>query len=106
MDWVRAGGWLWRAGGVMTGLVVDSTGFEVLAGGERIGPRRLLGLGDVGLLTGLAARYVRAVQAGSDAGAFAELGRELYGWLDGDQGQLTVLLEQADRPGGFEGVRR
>jgi hypothetical protein len=67
----------------MTGLVVDGTGFEVLAGSERIGPRRLISPADAGLLTGLAARYVRAVQAGSDAGVFAGLGRELYGWLDG-----------------------
>jgi len=86
----------------MTGLVVDGTGFEVLAGGERIGPRRLVGPGDVGLLTGLAARYVRAVQAGSDDGVFVGLGRELYGWLDGDQGQLTALLERAGRPVVFE----
>ena len=86
----------------MTGLVVDGTGFEVLAGGERVGPRRLVGPGDVGLLTGLAARYVRAVQAGSDEGVFIGLGRELYGWLEGDQGQLTALLERAGRPVVFE----
>jgi tetratricopeptide (TPR) repeat protein len=87
---------------LVTGLVVDSTGFEVLAGGERIGPRRVLGPGDAGLLTGLAARYMRAVQAGSDAGVFAGLGRELYGWLEGDQGQLSALLERAERPVVFE----
>jgi hypothetical protein len=86
----------------MTGLVVDGTGFEVLAGGERVGSRRTLGPGDVELLAGLAGRYVRAVQAGSDAGVFAGLGRELYRWLDGDQGQLTVLLERATRPLVFE----
>src|ERR1035441_1858411 len=86
----------------MTGLVVDGTGFEVLAGDERIGSRRSLGPGDVELLAGLAGRYVRAVQARSDAGVFAGLGRELYRWLDGDQGQLTALLERAGRPLVFE----
>jgi hypothetical protein len=45
---------------------------------------------------------VRAVRAGSDAGVFVELGRELYGWLDGDQGQLNALLERAPRPLVFE----
>ena len=38
----------------------------------------------------------------SDAGVFVGLGRELYGWLDGDQGQLSALLERAARPLVFE----
>ena len=53
-------------------------------------------------LTGLAGRYVRAVQAGRDDGVLIELGRALYGWLDGDQGQLGALLERAARPLVFE----
>jgi CHAT domain len=84
------------------GLAVDGTGFEVLVGDERIGPRRVLEQADLDLLEGLAARYVRAVQARSDAGVFVELGRELYGWLDGDQGQLSLLLERAASPLVFE----
>ncbi|MGA2826055.1 MAG: CHAT domain-containing protein [Streptosporangiaceae bacterium] len=87
---------------MVTGLVVDGAGFEVLAGAERIGSRRALAPADAALLTGLADRYVRAVQAGSDAGLFVELGRELFGWLDGDQGQLSALLERAARPLIFE----
>jgi len=86
----------------VTGLVVDDAGIEVLVGDERIGSRRAIESADVELLTGLAGRYVRAVQAGSDAGVFVELGRELYSWLDGDQGQLTGLLERAARPLVFE----
>ncbi|MDQ2883671.1 MAG: tetratricopeptide repeat protein [Actinomycetota bacterium] len=86
----------------MTGLVVDGTGFEVLVGDERIGPRRVLEPADVELLEMLASRYVRAVQARSDAGVFVELGRELYGWLDGDQGQLSSLLERMPSPLVFE----
>ena len=87
---------------MVTGLVVDGTGFEVLAGDERIGPRRPVGAGDVELLAGLASRYVQAVQAHSDADVSLGLGRELYRWLDGDQGQLTAWLERADRPAVFE----
>ncbi len=87
---------------MVTGLVVDGAGFEVLAAGERIGSRRPVGPADAGFLTGLAGRYVRAVQAGRDDGVFVELGRELFGWLDGDQGQLSVLLERAARPVVFE----
>ena len=87
---------------MVTGLVVDDAGLEVLAGDERIGSRRPIAPSDVELLTGLAARYVRAVHAGSDAGLFVELGRELYQWLDGNGGQLRVLLERAARPVVFE----
>ena len=32
----------------------------------------------------------------------SSLGRELYRWLDGDQGQLSALLERAARPLVFE----
>jgi tetratricopeptide (TPR) repeat protein len=87
---------------VVTGLVVDESGFEVLAGGERVGPRRLVGASDVEFLAELAGRYGRAVLAGSDAGVFAGLGRELFGWLEGEQGQLSGLLERAGRPLVFE----
>jgi hypothetical protein len=86
----------------VTGLVIDGAGFEVLVGDERIGPRRYIGSADVELLAGLANRYVRAVQSRRDASAFVELGRELYGWLDGGQGQLDALLERAASPLVFE----
>ena len=86
----------------MTGLVVDAAGFEVLVGDERIGSRRLIESADVDFLTGLVGRYVRAVQAHSDAGVFVALGRELYRWLDGGQGQLNELLGRAARPLVFE----
>ena len=89
-------------GVLVTGLVVDGTGFELLVGDERIGSRRVVEPADVELLRGLATRYVRAVQAGSDAGVFVGLGRELYGWLEGDQGQLSVLVERAASPLVFE----
>jgi hypothetical protein len=87
---------------MVTGLVIDAAGFEVLAGDERVGSRRAIGPADVEFLTGLAARYVKAVQAGSDAGVFVGLGRELYRWVDGEQGQLGGLLERAGRPVVFE----
>ena len=81
---------------MVTGLAVDDDGFEVLAGDERVGSRRAVGPGDAEFLGGLAARYARAVQARSDAGVLVGLGRELYGWLNGDQGQLGGLLERAE----------
>ena len=87
---------------MVTGLAVDDTGFEVLAGGERVASRRTIGPGDVEFLGGLASSYTRAVQARSDPGVLIGLGRELYGWLDGDQGQLGGLLERAAWPLVFE----
>jgi tetratricopeptide (TPR) repeat protein len=87
---------------VLTGLVIDDAGFEVLVGDERIGSRRPLGQADVGFLTELADRYARVVQAGRNDGVFVELGRELFGWLDADQGQLSELLEKSVRPVVFE----
>jgi hypothetical protein len=87
---------------VVTGLVVDDAGFEVVAEGGRVGSRRLIGAGDAEFLGGLAARYARAVQAGSGAGVLAGLGRELSGWLDGPEGQLSALLERAEAPLVFE----
>jgi hypothetical protein len=103
----HSGGWRLGSGwsgsrGAVTGLVVDDTGFEVLAGEQRIGPRRVIQPDDVELLTGLARRYVRAVQAGSRPEEFIAIGRELFTWLDGDSGQLTRLLEKAERPLVFE----
>jgi len=86
----------------MTGLVVNGTGFEVLAGDERIGPRRRIGSEDTALLIGLANRYVHAVQARADDSVFVGLGRDLYAWLNGDQGQLSALLDRAAHPLVFE----
>jgi len=93
---------------LVNGLFVNDTGFELLVGEERIGSRRLFDLTDVALLKNLAARYARAVQTHSGPEVLIDLGRELYGWLDGDQGQLSQLLERASSPLVFEirGPRR
>ncbi|MEV7625662.1 tetratricopeptide repeat protein [Actinoplanes sp. NPDC089786] len=86
----------------MTGLVVDEAGFEVLVGTESVGPRRVLGAADEALLSDLGVRYVRAVQSGADDHVFVGLGRELWSWLDGDEGQLTALVDRAPSPLVFE----
>jgi hypothetical protein len=50
----------WAGGGVVvTGIVADDTGFEVLAGDERVGSRRSVGPADAEFLTGLTSRYAR-----------------------------------------------
>ncbi|MEV4513856.1 CHAT domain-containing protein [Dactylosporangium sp. NPDC049525] len=86
----------------VTGLVLDASGFEVLAGGDRVGARRRIAASDVALLHALTVRYVQAVRARSDPGVFVGLGRELYRWLDGESGQLAGLLAVATAPLVFE----
>jgi hypothetical protein len=86
----------------VTGLVVQGGGFELLLGDDRIEPRRDLTDSDRVFLDDVSTRYVQAVQARSDPGVLVMLGQALYEWLDGDQSQLSVLLEQADTPVVFE----
>ena len=89
---------------MVTGLVVDGSGFEVLVGDERVGSRRAIEPADVEFLTGLAG----PVCAGG-AGGFAMPGcssgwaGSCTGWLDGDQGQLGGLLERAGPAAGVRG---
>ncbi|BAJ27690.1 MULTISPECIES: CHAT domain-containing protein [Kitasatospora] len=93
---------------MITGLVVEEGGFELVVGGDGLGPRRPLRDGDVDWLTGVANRYVDAVRGGSRREVLLGLGRELYGWLDGDRRWLARLLEEAPSPVLFEvrGPRR
>ena len=86
----------------MIGLVVDGSGFELLAGDERVGPRRPLEPADVALLESLALLYARAVRVRADPAVLVELGRELWRWLDGDRGALDALLERAPARSVFE----
>ncbi|GAA3848820.1 hypothetical protein GCM10022243_13560 [Saccharothrix violaceirubra] len=81
----------------MTGLIVDGSGFELVLGDERIGPLRALESTDTEFLEQLTAQYVRAVHANSDS-VLLELGRKLFSWLDGQQGQLRTWLERATAP--------
>ncbi|MFI5593657.1 CHAT domain-containing protein, partial [Amycolatopsis sp. NPDC051758] len=81
----------------MSGLVVDDSAFELVLSGERVGPRRTIGVADVQFLKTVATQYVGAAQGRSDA-ALLELGRELFGWLDGEQGQLHTWLKGSGAP--------
>ncbi|MEW1577399.1 CHAT domain-containing protein, partial [Streptomyces microflavus] len=87
---------------MVTGLVVDANGFELVVAGQRVGPRRVLQTSDVELLTAVAGQYVDAVRNGSKEQALLAVGRALYRWLDGDLGQLTRLLDEASAPLVFE----
>ena len=58
--------------------------------------------GTVAALEGFGARYAALLGSASAAAGLLELGRELYGFLEGDGGDLTKLLEEAPRPLHFE----
>ncbi|MFJ4794863.1 hypothetical protein [Kitasatospora purpeofusca] len=77
-------------------------GFELVVGGDELGPRRLLQDSDVVWLAAVASRYVDAVRGGSRGKVLLALGRELHGWLDGDRRWLTRLLDEASAPVLFE----
>ncbi|MFC8348637.1 CHAT domain-containing protein [Streptomyces sp. NPDC057280] len=87
---------------MVTGLVVDASGFELVVDGQHVGSRRKLQTSDIGLLNDVAGQYVDAVRGGSKEPALLAVGRALYRWLDGDLGQLTRLLDTASAPLVFE----
>ncbi|MFC4071740.1 tetratricopeptide repeat protein [Actinoplanes subglobosus] len=78
---------------MVTGIVVDGSGWELQADGERVGSRRVLSEADETFLADVGVRYVRAVQAGAADEVLLGLGRQLWSWLDGDSGGLSRLLE-------------
>lgn len=86
------------------GLFISGSCFEVLCGGEGVGPRRDLDDAAVSVLSGFARRYavLRLMDAEPAAAGLLELGRDLYRWLDGDAAQLTQLRDRAPRPFLFE----
>ncbi|MBW6437195.1 tetratricopeptide repeat protein [Actinoplanes hulinensis] len=87
---------------MVTGLVLDGSGFELLIGDERIGTRRALTGDDERLLTALSIRYGRATQTKAPDEVLLGIGRDLWSWLDGDAGSLTDLLSRAPAPVLFE----
>ena len=82
-------------------LFIDSDAFEVLVNGDPVGPRRFLDDAAVTALKEFNERY-RNLLGRSDPAGLLVLGRDLYRWLDGDQGQLAALRDKAPRPLVFE----
>jgi hypothetical protein len=86
----------------MIGVLAAEDGFETLSGNVAVGARRHLDKAAVLVLEGFSRRYYELLQASQAAAGLLALGRELYRWVDGDGGQLNMLLQRADRPLGFE----
>ena len=86
----------------MWGILAADQGFEVLRAGSRIGRRRHLDVAAVSALKDFSDRYARLLDSAQPAAGLLALGRDLYRWLDGDGGDLTALLQQAQPPFRFE----
>ncbi|BAM92702.1 hypothetical protein S58_67350 [Bradyrhizobium oligotrophicum S58] len=79
----------------MIGIDLAEDGFELVCGDRRIGQRRLLDAETTGQLEAFASRYGELLGRGDPAADLLTLGRELYGFLDGDGGDLAGLINQA-----------
>jgi tetratricopeptide (TPR) repeat protein len=77
-------------------LWVDGDRVSVLVGGAELAARDL-DAAAVGVLEGVAERY-RLLMGREDRPALYALGRELWGWLDGDAGAMARLKKQAPKP--------
>ena len=80
------------------GILAQNDRFEIIAGDQALGPRRDLDAKAVATLEGFAERYRLILHTPANAAAVPALGRDLYRWLDGDEGQLTTLISQARPP--------
>jgi hypothetical protein len=85
----------------MNGLFIVDGGYELLCGDVAIGRVRHLDAAAVATLEGFSGRYGQLLGSPHAGAGLLALGRELYGWLDGE-GQLHALLQRAERPLRFE----
>jgi tetratricopeptide (TPR) repeat protein len=86
----------------MWGILAVDHGFELLCAGSPVGRCRHLNDTAVFDLKGFSDRYRSLLGSSQPAAGLLALGRDLYGWLNSDDAQLTRLLQQADRPLRFE----
>ena len=86
----------------MIGILATDDGFELLCGAAPIGDRRHLDTAAVAVLEGFGRRYYELLPSPYAAVGLLALGRELYGWLNGDGGHLNTLLQRAVPPLRFE----
>jgi tetratricopeptide (TPR) repeat protein len=86
----------------MQGLFVVDGGFELMCGDAPVGDRRHLDAAAVVALQGFSRRYYDLLRSPHAGAGLLALGRDLYGWLDGQSGVVGTFLQRADRPLRFE----
>lgn len=86
----------------MNGIFALEGRFELLCKGSAVGRRRRLDTYAAAKLAEFSDRYGRLLNNSLPAAGLLALERDLYGWLEGESGQLTTLLQEADRPLRFE----
>jgi len=87
----------------MIGISINDGGFELRCG-EPIGRRRYFDAETIARLREFSSRYakLREQDGSQSAAGLLMLGRQLFGFLDGDAGDLTALMNRAPRPLHFE----
>ncbi len=86
----------------MQGLLAIDDGFSLQLEGEAVRDRRLLDASAIAVLKDFTERYSELLDTANPETDLLALGRELYAWLDGDNGQLQAFLQRAARPLRFE----
>ena len=86
----------------MIGIYIANSGFDMIRDAVPLGPRRHLDTNSTATLGRFSRRYGELVAARHQAAELLALGRELYRWIDGDSGQLTMLMQTAVPPLRFE----
>jgi hypothetical protein len=86
----------------MTGILAIDNEYGMLCEDAPLGPRRRLDDGAIASLESFGERYKQLSNLGSNAAELLGLGRDLYHWLEGGDGQLGKLLRVAARPLRFE----
>ena len=78
-------------------LFIQDDSLTLLADGKPIGPRRILDADAIATLQGFGARYT-ALTHWREPAALLTLGRDLHAWLDGPEGLLRRLADEAAPP--------
>ena len=78
-------------------LFIQDDSLTLLADGKPIGPRRILDADAIATLQGFGARYT-ALTHWREPAALLTLGRDLHDWLDGPEGLLRRLADEAAPP--------
>ena len=78
-------------------LLIQDNSLTLLADDHSIGPRRLLDAEAIDTLQGFGTRYT-ALTRWPDPAALLTLGRDLHDWLDGPEGLLRRLADEATPP--------
>src|SRR5262245_40032848 len=86
----------------MDGIAAEGERLDLLCADQPQGPPRYRDADAIAALKAFSDRYAQLLAKRQNAAGLLALGRDLYGWLDGESRQLNGLLQRAERPLRFE----